>query len=40
LHEAVRRLKQHEQLLRAVVPDLRNHIGDLEAALARYLPRD
>jgi hypothetical protein len=40
LHEAVRRLKQHEQLLRSVVPDLRNQIADLEAALARYLPRD
>jgi hypothetical protein len=40
LHEAVRRLKRHELLLRSVLLDLRSQIGDLEAALARYLPRD
>jgi hypothetical protein len=37
LTEAVRRLKQHEQLLREVVPDLRNRIGELEAAVALLL---
>ena len=38
LREAARRLRQHEQLLREVVPDLRNRICELEEALARLVP--
>jgi hypothetical protein len=36
--EAARRLKQHELLVRDVVPDLRSRIGGLEEALARLVP--
>ena len=39
LSEAARRLRQHKQLLRGVVPDLRNRVTALEAALARLVPR-
>jgi|SRR6516225_961060 hypothetical protein len=38
LHEASRRLNQHEGLVRDVLPDLRNRITELEGALARFLP--
>ena len=38
LSEAARRLRQHEQLLREVVPDLRNRVIELEEALARLVP--
>jgi hypothetical protein len=38
LSEAARRLKQHEQLLREVVLDLRNRVNQLEEALARLVP--
>ena len=38
LSEAARRLRQHEQLVGEVVPDLRNRITELEAALARFVP--
>jgi hypothetical protein len=38
LHEASRRLHQHEGLVRDVLPDLRNRITELEGALVRLLP--
>ena len=38
LHEASRRLNQHEGLVRDVLPDLRNRITELEGALVRLLP--
>ena len=38
LHEASRRLHQHEGLVRDVLPDLRNRITQLEEALPRLLP--
>jgi hypothetical protein len=38
LHEASRRLHQHEGLVRDVLPDLRNRITQLEDALPRLLP--
>jgi hypothetical protein len=38
LHEASRRLHQHEGLVRDVLPDLRNRISELEDALPRLLP--
>jgi hypothetical protein len=38
LHEASRRLHQHEGLVRDVLPDLRNRITELEEALPRLLP--
>jgi hypothetical protein len=39
LHEASRRLNQHEGLVRDVLPDLRNRISELESALPRLLPQ-
>ena len=38
LSEAARRLRQHEQLLREVVPDLRSRVTELEEALVRLVP--
>jgi hypothetical protein len=38
LHEASRRLHQHEGLVRDVLPDLRNRVTQLEEALPRLLP--
>jgi hypothetical protein len=38
LHEASRRLNQHEGLVPDVLPDLRNRITQLEGALPRLLP--
>jgi hypothetical protein len=38
LTEAARRLRQHEQLLREVMPDLRSRVAELEEALARLVP--
>ena len=38
LHEASRRLHQHEGLVRDVLPDLHNRSSELEPALARFLP--
>jgi hypothetical protein len=39
LWELVRRIEQHERLVREVVPDLRNRLTQMERALAQLAER-